>query len=1109
MKYLSGRENFLFDRINESMFYMSPDVREVLQSLSKNGNEISKELLDAELTDVKPDITFIDLADKEGFITFTQIKKADKLVNTTFQNNDGTPSIDIISGEFIDNLKEKLPDGTIGEKPVRKKLSKKWSDWVHKLDKEDSETATGVYTRGRNQVKIGKIVNKIFPGKFNDKEVEEFVNLFKAKTSPDEGEKFELVSGDDIAYWYDCKNYHSEDGTLGNSCMSSKNDNIFEIYTENPDVCRMLILKDTTSDKLIGRALVWKLGWTNWGREEGEPEYFMDRVYTIKDSDINKFHDFAEKQGWARKEYNNFDSHQNVHYKGKDIFLAMRVDIKSVDYNYYPYMDTFSEYDRAGSLYNNEDLEYSDSYQLRSTDGSYEVAGVWSEYYEESIPEDEAVYSQHLGSYIWYDRSVYVERGSYQGHYPNTYDQVYYDDFEEEYIHVDDAVYSEHHDQLIYDHVTVITKIDEDDGQVDEEDYFHSGGYLFMEFDELSEYIWYEAMEYEWDWSDDYRGISSELLMDDYKGHPILKIHETTTYLCEGDEWLTYEDALLLGVKILEEGDDFKENRTEDKYSYFERVWVDEGSRNVYQAIEDGLKEKERIKRIIDGEDPQLDLDDKEDYIEKLKVKFEKLDDYIEDLHNEAENMFGFFQFSDELAKDKIISKYGKIPSLEEIEKLEFEIKKDFIKEWTSESKTNYVTPFEKAYKFYENDPRFEGLTRQQVVDSTILNYIYVFPAFESKKIARTKEEASKYLEEKLGRKVDWKTEGVPGYVILKYHYDENDKRYTTANIDNALERQGDYQYLKQIKDYLNRKEAAKKFVKVGENLNKYSMKLKKFEAFTETPPSIEVKDWMSRKWISNKKFKKMHIKNLGDILHSVYSPIGHWKKKNAKGFFGVMDLPWDDERWSILNRINTNYTALSILVNEINEVLERGNSDIPKFDLVSPVFGSNEWYEEYNRLADFMKRNGKNIFLKKTEETGSTVINKIVDAIRRTRSVGDQAEKVVVEYLPKLNSNVTNIKLPEGSGDATDMVGGADVLFDYNGKTFTIQVKKVSYVNKRGSVYVTKGASISKHYKTDYYAILDRQYLYFFKNDPSKIQLIFGELSMEEDLLIDSFKYK
>ncbi len=266
------------------------------------------------------------------------------------------------------------------------------------------------------------------------------------------------------------------------------------------------------------------------------------------------------------------------------------------------------------------------------------------------------------------------------------------------------------------------------------------------------------------------------------------------------------------------------------------------------------------------------------------------------------------------------------------------------------------------------------------------------------------------------------------------------------------------------------------------------------------------VSDILTRSWLSNPEFKKIHIKNIGDILQSVYQPIGNWKRKSESGFFGVMDLEWDNERWSILNRINTNYIALAIIINYINKAL--ANSRIPMFNFTNLKFGSIEFYDEYNRLVDFMKKNSTKLFLKKTEEDGSNTINAVVSAIRGTKSAGDVGEKIVVDYLPKLNPNISNIRIPEGSGDATDMIGGSDVIFDFGGKTFTIQVKRVKNVLNKDGKYITSGASISKHYKTNYYAILDRSNLFFFNNKENGIELKDGELVVDATLLIRRFSY-
>lgn len=45
--------------------------------------------------------------------------------------------------------------------------------------------------------------------------------------------------------------------TLGSSCMKNMSKETFNIYVENPDSVKLLIL--TLDGKLLGRALVWKI----------------------------------------------------------------------------------------------------------------------------------------------------------------------------------------------------------------------------------------------------------------------------------------------------------------------------------------------------------------------------------------------------------------------------------------------------------------------------------------------------------------------------------------------------------------------------------------------------------------------------------------------------------------------------------------------------------------------------------------------------------------------------------------------------------------------------------------------------------------------------------
>lgn len=211
-------------------------------------------------------------------------------------------------------------------------------DKYSKLD----DRSTSFSTRGRGSIRIGRFVNALL-GKdefrrnteFTAKDVEDFVNLYKA-TSTNVKFKFTLVEGDDIAKWYSSSTYVEQRGSLGNSCMKSKPANYFDIYTKNPESCKLLIYTDD-NDKLLGRALVWVLD-----ESPTESKYFMDRVYTVGDSDIIKFTNYAKEQNWMHKFYQGASDEYALLFKydGKDFFGKASVKLENIDFGNYPYVDT-------------------------------------------------------------------------------------------------------------------------------------------------------------------------------------------------------------------------------------------------------------------------------------------------------------------------------------------------------------------------------------------------------------------------------------------------------------------------------------------------------------------------------------------------------------------------------------------------------------------------------------------------------------------------------------------------------------------------------------------------------------------------------------------------
>lgn len=620
-KYNSFRVDLLLEMaINESILYYSPELRKVINKLD---SDIGNDLLDSETKDIKPDITFVDL-DQEGYLSFSTMRNAKKTIVDKF------PHLDYVDTKVDRDLADELFD----------------------LDKRGSSRASGVSTKSRNQITIGKFINKLFPGKYSDKEKEDFVNSFKAVLSKNT-EKFELVEGSDIGFWYDSKNYVEKSGNLGSSCMAGKNSSVFRIYEMNPEVCKMLILKE--DDKILGRALVWKLKSI---RHLGKPiegvEYFMDRQYTIKDSDVQKFRNYAKEQGWCYKSHNNHHSYSTVNIDGVDKNVGMTIKVKPFkgesDYDYvrYPYLDTFRRYDpRNGYLYNDSETDDNDEqYILDSTSGDYtEIeGGVYSEWYDRRIPEDDAVWSEPLNDYIIRDQSVEVTMGNrrYRGWYPSDYDGIVFDESIDEYLHEDDCVYSEAKGYSIFkdNAIQPITDI-YSDGEIDrpgDGDWYYDQDPNMVQID--SNDFWFEKLSEKFNEWNDYSYVLRSLMTKDYEDNWIPKILGVNTYFVDGPnkedsidlmgiEYLSEIDAFLLGYDV-----DKNDERLVDKFSYQESL-----SPIIYDLTFKYKSEVSRLSGIL-SKTGQLEFDfeneNEEEYKDKIRKRLNRLSDRLEELENET-----------------------------------------------------------------------------------------------------------------------------------------------------------------------------------------------------------------------------------------------------------------------------------------------------------------------------------------------------------------------------------------------------------------------------------------------------------------------------------------
>ena len=536
MKNLSNYNEF---SLKESILYLSPNLK---NKLKKIDNPISNDILGVEGVDIKDDVTFLDF-ENDGYFSFSKMKNIKKVAS----NMDET--------EITENPMVSIAD---------------------QYYKSGSE----IWKKSRNPIKVGRLINLLFPNKYKPNDIEVFTNQYKSIGEFEE-ESIIVVDGEDIKYWYDQDNYYINpntgkvEGTLANSCMRYKNcQRYFEIYIKNPEVCKLVCVIDNNENKLKARALLWK---TNQSEK-----WLLDRIYYVSDEYSTILQNYAVD--------NNYD------YKGKTRGYKS-VSVKDISYEYYPYMDTFLRYDNNGLLDNSEDKE-DGYYKLQSTGGEYEEMNrrVWSEYEDEYIEDDEVVWSEHLNSYLSRNRSVFLISSRDSDWYPTDSDDIVHT--YNGYMHIDDACWSDYEDDYINvgDAVRMISDIyingncPQDYGQ----SYVSDSNSDFIAFHKIVNSQYFIDHKKNWD---DYDGVCNDLVTRNSQYKYIIKMFAIPVYgtIDYTTEFLSEIDSLVLNVNI-----DKSESRIIDVVTYHNNLGEQKVEQllEIYNSLEDnGQITDEQIKR--------------------------------------------------------------------------------------------------------------------------------------------------------------------------------------------------------------------------------------------------------------------------------------------------------------------------------------------------------------------------------------------------------------------------------------------------------------------------------------------------------------------------------
>lgn len=389
-------ENLEF--IIESNVVYSDNFR---KAMTKIDSPVAKAILGAENNDLTVQANYLDIEfSKNDTITFTPDRKAQEILGDTKEvvrftgSGGGWLKHKDSNSKLFEQLGYTFEEGSEPYKPssrdlgevvakVTSETSGKSYAWVKFKDLSGNDAGQGVYnveklrsvdeklkkvwSSNRQEVKVGRAMRALLRAAgittFADRDFEVFVNLYKA-TIDKMNDKFsyiEVVRGGDIAHWYHAENYFQRSGTLGSSCMAGAPDSWLEVYTANPEVGLVIYKSMDDTDKIIGRALLWKL-------KDGKE--FLDRIYTVNDSDVQLFRDYAKENGWYYKEHNNSsDSGYAIAPDGSRVSLDLTVNLTDASMDNFPYLDTLKYFNPRRKTISNEDT--GGCYFLEDTGGDY------------------------------------------------------------------------------------------------------------------------------------------------------------------------------------------------------------------------------------------------------------------------------------------------------------------------------------------------------------------------------------------------------------------------------------------------------------------------------------------------------------------------------------------------------------------------------------------------------------------------------------------------------------------------------------------------------------------------------------------------------------------
>ena len=215
----------------------------------------------------------------------------------------------------------------------------------------------------------------------------------------------------------------------------------------------------------------------------------------------------------------------------------------------------------------------------------------------------------------------------------------------------------------------------------------------------------------------------------------------------------------------------------------------------------------------------------------------------------------------------------------------------------------------------------------------------------------------------------------------------------------------------------------------------------------------------------NNTSVKKIYCSGIDKILKKVFpDKYFGWNEYKKGDLPGIYDL--EKHGRSVINKLNTNYSCLCILVNDVNKVLNYEGR--PEIKIIGEDYDTQ--IEQTTQLINFIDEKKDRIF-----SPNSSTYQNIMSTLYRTDKSGDKTEDIVIEKLIEKfgKENVTKIG---GLGSIKDATKGIDCEINSDDKIYTSQIKPFSYFEIVDGNITLFGVSGVKKYCIDWFIFHDNK---------------------------------